>query len=106
MSVLEEISLKKQLFLKLIFQIPKVKIIFLIKKFDFVFHFAALINNEESLKYLKNTLKIITKKENFFFNVVLNNLTNIIYFFNNCCGNRLKKVIENDLLNPISLFQI
>ena len=76
----------------------------LIKKFDFVFHFAALINNEESLKYPKRYFKNNYEKGKIFLQgCIENNLTNIIYSSTAAVyGNRLKKVDENDLLNPIS----
>ena len=40
------------------------------KKFDVVFHFAAFINNEESLKFQKNIMKTILRKEKFFLIIV------------------------------------
>ena len=39
---------------------------FLKKKFDIVFHLAALISNEESIKYPKNIIIIIILKVRFF----------------------------------------
>ena len=96
---------KKATFFKIdISDTKKLNNIFLIKKFDFVFHFAALINNEESLKYPKRYFKNNYEKGKIFLQCCIeNNLTNIIYSSTAAVyGNRLKKVDENDLLNPIS----
>ena len=75
---------KKAKFLKLdIADTKKLNKIFLKKKIDIVFHFAAFINNEESLKYPKKYFKNNFEKGKIFLeNCIKNNINKIHIFFN------------------------
>tara|TARA_B100000575_G_scaffold54913_1_gene41214 strand:+ start:3015 stop:3980 length:966 start_codon:yes stop_codon:yes gene_type:complete len=82
----------------------KIKKILLKKKINIVFHFAAFINNEESLKfpnkYYKNNFK---KGKIFFQNCLKNNVNKFIYSSTAAVyGNKKSKVNEEDNLKPLS----
>ena len=76
------------------------------KKFDVVFHFAAFINNEESLKFPKKYYENNFKKGKFFFdNCIKNNINKFIYSSTAAVyGNKNNKVSENDKLRPMSAY--
>ena len=78
--------------------------IFIKKKFDIVFHFAALINNEESIKFPKKYYVNNYEKAKAFFNCCIENNINKFIFSSTAgvYGNRNKKVNENDKLQPMS----
>ena len=80
------------------------KKIFIKKKFDIVFHFAALINNEESLKFPKKYYVNNYQKAKVFFDCCIENNINKFIFSSTAgvYGNRNKKVNENDKLQPMS----
>ena len=80
--------------------------IFIKKKFDIVFHFAAFINNEESLKFPKKYYNNnFTKGKVFFDNCIKNNINKFIYSSTAAVyGNKNKKVSENDNLKPMSAY--
>lgn len=82
----------------------KINQIFLKKKFDVVFHFAALINNEESLKFPKKYYENNYKKGKIFFECCFKyNLNKIIYSSTAAVyGNQKKKINENNVLKPLS----
>ena len=79
------------------------KIIFK-KKYDVVFHFAALINNEESIKYPKKYFENnFLKGKIFFENCIKNKINRFIYSSTAAVyGNKNKRVNEKDNLNPMS----
>mgnify|MGYP006076354909 FL=1 len=96
---------KKAEFLKLdIADTKKLNKIFLKKKIDIVFHFAAFINNEESLKYPKKYFKNNFEKGKIFFeNCIRNNINKFIYSSTAAVyGNKKSQVTEKDKLNPMS----
>ena len=76
------------------------------KKFDVVFHFAAFINNEESLKFPKKYYENNFKKGKIFFdNCIKNNINKFIYSSTAAVyGNKNNKVSENDKLRPMSAY--
>ena len=78
--------------------------IFIKKKFDIVFHFAALINNEESIKFPKKYYVNNYEKAKVFFDCCIENNINKFIFSSTAgvYGNRNKKVNENDKLQPMS----
>ena len=78
--------------------------IFIKKKFDIVFHFAALINNEESIKFPKRYYVNNYEKAKAFFDCCIKNNINKFIFSSTAgvYGNRNKKVNENDKLQPMS----
>ena len=80
--------------------------IFIKKKFDIVFHFAAYINNEESLKFPKKYYNNNYKKGKIFFdNCIKNNINKFIYSSTAAVyGNKNKKVTENDKPKPMSAY--
>ena len=82
----------------------KLKKIFLKKKIDVVFHFAAYINNEESIKKPKKYHLNNFKKGQIFFETCLkNNINKFIYSSTAAVyGNKKKKVNENDKVEPMS----
>ena len=84
--------------------IRAMKKIFIKKKFDIVFHFAALINNEESLKFPKKYYVNNYQKAKVFFDCCIKNNINKFIFSSTAgvYGNRNKKVNENDKLQPMS----
>ena len=84
--------------------IRAMKKIFIKKKFDIVFHFAALINNEESLKFPKKYYVNNYQKAKVFFDCCIENNINKFIFSSTAgvYGNRNKKVNENDKLQPMS----
>ena len=96
---------KKASFFKIdISDTKKVKKIFLQKKIDVVFHFAAYINNEESLKFPKKYYENNYKKGKIFFNNCINNNVNKIIYSSTAAvyGNQSKKVSEASILKPLS----
>ena len=98
---------KKAEFLKLdIADTKKLNKIFLKKKIDVVFHFAAFINNEESLKYPKKYFKNNFEKGKIFLeNCIKNNINRFIYSSTAAVyGNKNKRVNENDQLKPLSAY--
>ena len=75
-------------------------------KYDVVFHFAAFINNEESIqnpkKYFDNNF---LKGKIFFENCIKNKINNIIYSSTAAVyGNKNKRVNEKENLNPMSAY--
>ena len=78
--------------------------IFSKKKIDIVFHFAAYINNEESLKYPKKYYQNNFISSKIFFNNCLNNNINKFIYSSTAAvyGNKDSKVDEKDKLNPMS----
>ena len=82
----------------------KITKIFLEKKIDIVFHFAAFINNEESLKRPKKYYDNNYKKGKIFFeNCIKNNVKKFIYSSTAAVyGNKNFKINEKERLNPIS----
>lgn len=78
--------------------------IFSKRKVDLVFHFAAYINNEESLKHPKKYFQNNFKKGKIFFeNCLRNNINKFIYSSTAAVyGNKDCKVNEKDKLNPMS----
>ncbi len=96
---------KKADFYKLdIANIKKIQKIFLKKKVDVVFHFAAFINNEESLKFPKKYYDNNYKKGKIFFDCCIKNKINKFIYSSTAAvyGNKNKKVNENDNLSPMS----
>ena len=96
---------KKAEFLKLdIADTKKLNKIFSKKKIDIVFHFAAFINNEESLKYPKKYFKNNFEKGKIFFeSCIRNNINKFIYSSTAAVyGNKKSQVTEKDKLNPMS----
>ena len=96
---------KKAVFFKIdISDTKKLNKIFYKKKFDIVFHFAAFINNEESIKspkkYYKNNF---TKGKIFFENCIKNKINRFVYSSTAAVyGNKNKKVNEKNKLKPLS----
>lgn len=96
---------KKATFFKIdISDSKKIDKIFFKQKFDIVFHFAAFINNEESLKspkkYYDNNY---IKGKIFFENCLKHNLNKIIFSSTAAVyGNQKRKVNENTKLKPLS----
>ena len=96
---------KKAVFFKIdISDTKKLNKIFHKKKFDIVFHFAALINNEESIKspkkYYENNF---TKGKIFFENCIKNKINRFVYSSTAAVyGNKNTKVSEKNKLKPIS----
>tara|TARA_B100000989_G_C19524536_1_gene466036 strand:- start:156 stop:1118 length:963 start_codon:yes stop_codon:yes gene_type:complete len=96
---------KKAVFFKIdISDTKKLNKIFHKKKFDIVFHFAALINNEESIKsskkYYENNF---TKGKIFFENCIKNKITRFVYSSTAAVyGNKNTKVSEKNKLKPMS----
>jgi len=84
----------------------KIKKILAKKSFDIVLHFAAFINNEESIKHPKKYFKnnFIDGKK--FFQICLEyKINNFIYSSTAAVyGNKNKKVNENDRLKPLSAY--
>ena len=84
----------------------KIKKILAKKSFDIVLHFAAFINNEESIKHPKKYYKnnFIDRKK--FFQICLEyKINNFIYSSTAAVyGNKNKKVNENDRLKPLSAY--
>ena len=75
-------------------------------KYDVVFHFAAFINNEESIrnpkKYYENNFQ---KGKIFFENCIKYKINSIIYSSTAAVyGNKNKKVNEKENLNPMSAY--
>ena len=98
---------KKAIFYKYdISNIKMINKIFLEKKFDIVFHFAAFINNEESLKFPKKYYDNNYKKGKIFFeNCIKNKINKFIYSSTAAVyGNKNKKVTENNKLQPMSAY--
>lgn len=96
---------KKATFYK--YDISNVKMInkiFIKKKFDIVFHFAAFINNEESLKFPKKYYDNNYKKGKIFFESCIKNKINKIIYSSTAAayGNKKTKVTESDKLKPMS----
>ena len=96
---------KKAVFFKIdISDSKKLNKIFHKKKFDVVFHFAAFINNEESIKspkkYYENNF---TKGKIFFENCIKNKINRFVYSSTAAVyGNKNKKVSEKNKLKPMS----
>ena len=96
---------KKAVFFKIdISDTKKLNKIFHKKKFDVVFHFAAFINNEESIKspkkYYENNF---TKGKIFFENCIKNKVNRFVYSSTAAVyGNKNKKVNEKNKLKPLS----
>ncbi len=82
----------------------KIQKILLKKKINIVFHFAAFINNEESLKFPEKYYKNNFKKGKIFFqNCLKNNINKFIYSSTAAVyGNKKSKVNEKDKLKPMS----
>ena len=82
----------------------RIQKIILKKKYDVVFHFAALINNEESIKYpTKYFENNFFKGKVFFENCIKNKINRFIYSSTAAVyGNKNKRVNEKDSLNPMS----
>tara|TARA_B100001248_G_scaffold260762_1_gene249908 strand:- start:907 stop:1881 length:975 start_codon:yes stop_codon:yes gene_type:complete len=98
---------KKAIFYKYdISNIKKINKIFQKQKFDIVFHFAAFINNEESLKFpRKYYLNNYHKAKIFFDFCIKNNLDKFIFSSTaGVYGNQNKKVNESDKLKPMSAY--
>ena len=82
----------------------KINQIFSKKKFDIIFHFAALINNEESIKYPKRYLNNNYSKGKIFFEHCIKNKINRFIYSSTAAvyGNKNNRVNENDKLKPMS----
>jgi len=82
----------------------KIKKIFLTEKYDVVFHFAAFINNEESIRYPKKYYENnFLKGKIFFENCIKNKINRFIYSSTAAVyGNKNKRVSEKDDLKPMS----
>ena len=82
----------------------KIEKIFLTDKYDVVFHFAAFINNEESIKYPKKYYENNFKKGKIFIeNCIKNKIDKFIYSSTAAVyGNKNKRVNEKDDLKPMS----
>ena len=96
---------KKAKFFKIdISDTKKLDKIFSKKKFDVVLHFAAFINNEESIKYPSRYYKNnYTKGKIFFENCIKNKIDKFIYSSTAAVyGNKNKRVNEKNNLNPMS----
>ena len=98
---------KKATFFKIdISDTKKIEKVFYEKKFDVVFHFAAFINNEESIKnpqkYYQNNF---VKGKIFFENCMKNKIDKFVYSSTAAVyGNKDKKVNEKDQLKPMSAY--
>lgn len=96
---------KKASFFKTdISDIKKIDKIFSKKKFDIVFHFAALINNEESIKYPKKYFNNNYLKGKIFFEYCIKNKINKFIYSSTAAvyGNKNNLINENDKLKPMS----
>tara|TARA_Y100000768_G_C23924833_1_gene656931 strand:- start:27 stop:989 length:963 start_codon:yes stop_codon:yes gene_type:complete len=96
---------KKAVFFKIdISDTKKLNKIFHQKRFDVVFHFAAFINNEESIKFPKKYYENnFTKGKIFFENCIKNKINRFIYSSTAAVyGNKNKKVSEKSKLRPMS----
>lgn len=84
--------------------IKKIDKIFSKKKFDIVFHFAALINNEESIKYPKKYFNNNYLKGKIFFEYCIKNKINKFIYSSTAAvyGNKNNLINENDKLKPMS----
>ena len=82
----------------------KIKKILAENSFDIVFHFAAFINNEESIRYPKKYYENnFTKGKIFIENCINNNVNKFIYSSTAAVyGNKNKPVDEKQKLNPMS----
>ena len=82
----------------------KIKKILINKKIDVVFHFAAFVDNLESIKHPKKYYKNNFEKGKIFFETCIeNNIKKFIYSSTAAVyGNKKKKVNEKDILKPIS----
>ena len=82
----------------------KLNKIFNEKKYDIVFHFAALINNEESIEYPKKYFENnFIKGKIFIENCIKNKVNKFIYSSTAAVyGNKNKQVNEKDDLKPMS----
>ena len=82
----------------------KIQKIFLTEKYDVVFHFAAFINNEESIRYPKKYYENnFLKGKIFFENCIKNKINRFIYSSTaGVYGNKNKRVTEKDDLKPMS----
>ncbi len=76
------------------------------KNFDVVFHFAAFINNEESIKHPKKYFKNNFIKGKIFFENCLKNKVNKFIYSSTAAvyGNKNKRVTEMDKLKPMSAY--
>ena len=74
------------------------------KNFDVVFHFAAFINNEESIKYPKKYYKNNFLNGKIFFEICIKNKLNKFIYSSTAAvyGNKNKRVSEKDSLLPMS----
>lgn len=96
---------KKSVFYKIdISNVKKLDKIFKKKKFDIVFHLAALISNEESIKYPKKYYyNNYLKSKIFLKQCIKNNINNFVYSSTAAVyGNKDKPISENDFLRPLS----
>ena len=82
----------------------RIQKIFLTDKYDVVFHFAAFINNEESIRYPKKYYENnFLKGKIFFENCIKNKINRFIYSSTAAVyGNKNKRVNEKDDLKPMS----
>ena len=98
---------KKATFFKLdISDTKKIEKVFYKKKFDVVFHFAAFINNEESIKNPKKYYQNNFLKGKIFFENCMKNKVNKFVYSSTAAvyGNKDKKVNEKDQLKPMSAY--
>jgi UDP-glucose 4-epimerase len=96
---------KKAIFYKFdISDTKKIKRILAKNSFDVVFHFAAFINNEESIRYPKKYYKNNFSKGKIFFENCINNKINKFIYSSTAAvyGNKNKHVDEKDSLQPMS----
>ena len=86
----------------------KIKKILLKKNIDIVFHFAAFVDNMESIKYPKKYYKNNFEKGKVFFETCIKNNINKFIFSSTAAvyANKNKKINEKDLLKPISPYSI
>ncbi len=86
----------------------KVKKILLKKNIDIVFHFAAYVDNLESLKFPKKYNKNNFEKGRVFFETCIqNNINKFIYSSTAAVyANKNKKINEKDILKPISPYSL
>ena len=84
----------------------KIEKVFYKKKFDVVFHFAAFINNEESIKNPKKYYQNNFLKGKIFFENCMKNKVNKFVYSSTAAvyGNKDKKVNEKDQLKPMSAY--
>ena len=82
----------------------KLNKIFLKNKFDIVFHFAALINNEESIKHPKKYYDNNFLKGKIFFEICIKNKLNKFIYSSTAAvyGNKARPVNEKNTLKPMS----